>query len=124
MLFDISLRKLFAHMVYVAMSIVYNVSAISYTVGVILFGTLVLVEYILSAVLQLLLIILLIIRQIDGWSYHVRIEYNHCHALGGDIAEQTHAMTRPTNVLIRMKDEPKVRLAARRYHGDILRIYL
>lgn len=62
MLFDISLRKLFAHMVYVAMSIVYNISAISYTVGVILFGTLVLVEYILSAVLQLLLIILLIIR--------------------------------------------------------------
>ena len=75
MLFDISLRKLFAHMVYVAMSIVYNVSAISYTVGVILFGTLVLVEYILSAVLQLLLIILLIIRQIDRGSYHVRIEY-------------------------------------------------
>ena len=65
MLFDISLRKLFAHMVYVAMAIVYNVSAISYTVGVILFGTLVLVEYILPAVLQLLLIILLIIRQID-----------------------------------------------------------
>lgn len=47
MLFDISLRKLFAHMVYVAMAIVYNVSAISYTVGVILFGPLVLVEYIL-----------------------------------------------------------------------------
>ena len=124
MLFDISLRKLFAHMVYVAMSIVYNVSAISYTVGVILFGTLVLVEYILSAVLQLLLIILLIIRQIDGGSYHVRIEYNHGHALGGDIAEQTYAMTRPTDVLIRMKDEPKVRLAARRYHGYILRIDL
>ena len=40
MLFDISLRKLFAHMVYVAMAIVYNVSAISYTVGVILFGPL------------------------------------------------------------------------------------
>lgn len=124
MLFDISLRKLFAHMVYVAMSIVYNVSAISYTVGVILFGTLVLVEYILSAVPQLLLIILLIIRQIDGGSYHVRIEYNHCHALRSDIAEQTHAMTRPTDVLIRMKDEPKVRLATRRYHGYILRIYL
>ena len=124
MLFDISLRNLFAHMVYVAMSIVYNISAISYTVGVILFGTLVLVEYILSAVLQLLLIILLIIRQIDGGSYHVRIEYNHSHALGGDIAEQTYAMTRPTNVLIGMKDEPKVRLAARRYHGYILRIYL
>ena len=124
MLFDISLRKLFAHMVYVAMSIVYNVSAISYTVGVILFGTLVLVEYILSAVLQLLLIILLIIRQIDGGSYHVRIEYNHGHALGGDIAEQTYAMTRPTDVLIRMKDEPKVRLAVRRYHGYILRIDL
>ena len=124
MLFDISLRKLFAHMVYVAMSIVYNVSAISYTVGVILFGTLVLVEYILSAVLQLLLIILLIIRQIDGGSYHVRIEYNHCHALRSDIAEQPYAMTRPTDVLIRMKDEPKVRLAARRYHGYILRIGL
>ena len=63
MLFDISLRKLFAHMVYVAMSIVYNVSAISYTVGVILFGPLVSIENILPAVLQLLLIILLIIRQ-------------------------------------------------------------
>ena len=116
MLFDISLRKLFAHMVYVAMAIVYNVSAISYTVGVILFGPLVLVEYILPAVLQLLLIILFIIRQIDGGSYHVRIEYNHCHALRGDIAEQTYAMTSPTDVLIRMKDEPKVRLAARWYH--------
>ena len=116
MLFDISLRKLFAHMVYVAMAIVYNVSAISYTVGVILFGTLVLVEYILSAVPQLLLIILLIIRQIDGGSYHVCIEYNHGHALRSDIAEQTYAMTSPTDVLIRMKDEPKVRLAARWYH--------
>ena len=124
MLFDISLRKLFAHMVYVAMSIVYNISAISYTVGVILFGTLVLVEYILSAIPQLLLIILLIIRQIDGGSYHVSIEYNHSHTLRSDIAEQTYAMTRPTDVLIRMKDEPKIRLAARRYHGDILRIDL
>ena len=124
MLFDISLRKLFAHMVYVAMAIVYNVSAISYTVGVILFGTLVLVEYILSAVPQLLLIILLLIRQIDGGSYHVRIEYNHGHALRGDIAEQTYAMTSPTDVLIRMKDEPKVRLATRWYHGYILSIDL
>ena len=124
MLFDISLRKLFAHMVYVAMAIVYNVSAISYTVGVILFGTLVLVEYILSAVPQLLLIILLIIRQIDGGSYHVRIEYNHGHALRGDIAEQTYAMTSPTDVLIRMKDETKVRLATRWYHGYILRFDL